>query len=894
MTQSIQPVSNVLQGIKIGSTVSESNSGFAASIVNAKITKIDPTPSTHKILTGYSNRVYADSMNSGSFGVSGSYGFSGLSSLTAQASGYLSAAQATDGRATGLNYSLFVVAGIEYIDFDNLLPKDLLASLSVSARSAALSTLDAYKDLIGSSPTDDQLGKWLASKREFDRVAGSGMVIGVMWGAYGTVSLELRSKDSSSASQYGGQASFQYSGVAASLSVSAAYDGQHKTGSDDVTKKIESSSLGNIISEDMNTWFNNANALTVDQLFSTNIDIASYAPKTNYTPPAVPQFQVPTPDPAIAAKLADLRNLNELKELSIKATEKQSLLDGSSTSEADFQEKLKLKVDTTELANFHSKVKNNDLEIPASTLSKISNGDSINELQFNESQMEELLLNNTYANENFFIAEDESTSESTSPGDKGDYTPIGVWIAKWTDLLPWLSTGILNSIKANEIDQISDILVKKTIIQDLDALRRIYYLAHDSSLLVPNSLDDSSPIDFLQIANSFSHAFASISSLTKPGINQVDNVLASMSDDSKKIYKKWAETKILRNCELGLALTYDDTHTVSFTSLSSPAMGLCQQENTESIAIDYLGEQTDNHICAYLSSKVSFTSSSTDFSVFSQTQKLLPLITPSGQILVFGAYLPTSDPSITSAPHPLGILATIVDSSTFSQTISQLNKFATDFIPDSERKLWNGMQSKIREISELPLSFVFSNDPKVLIDSSCSWRNDIDSNHVYDIELGFSTTRGWSAFAAFIVPEGEHRLRKFPSDTDNSSPTIPPANPNSPPYVVFTLDETKKFLINQDLKVKAFPVRFTAAEGSRSWIGQSSSNNVGSLKNLESQFGRTIEDLKAMSTWTFDADSWSTNWTPDTPYSLRTLKVKYLGYVEESGNVFPTNQGSSS
>lgn len=833
-------LANALEGVRVGSTVAELDEGFTASVVNKSVTKMSATPENHQILTGSSRRVTSSALNRGSIAISGSYGFSGLSTMTGSLSGYLAQSDADDGRATSLRYSILVVAGIQYIDFDNLTPIALLSSVSQSVRDAATRALSAYTKMAFPDGSSDQqvtneekenmLQDWLEAKNRFFQVAGTGLVVGVKWGAIGNVSLDLRAKASSTDSQYGGRGSFTYAGLAASVSVEAAYSGEHKKGEDDIEKEISSSYFGNIIKEDVQSWFNNASQISLDDLFSSNKNIAELAPQPSYEPPVIPAFQVPQADPAIKSKLERLRNLEELHQLTRNASRKEAISKGLSPTAEVYEAKSNDRVDVTALEKLKKDAESNDLILP--------------EWLF---QSENRLINNTIAsNETININElpememlSQASSGETSnlSLETGDYTPLGIWVTKWTDLFPWLSTSVLNMISTSDIQSMTEILWIKTAIQDLEALRRIYYIAADSGLIIR---DGDSNLNFLTIADSLSHAFTWLSKTKPLNLRSVQHAISNMTTDAQRIYKKWSDLRFLRNCELGLAVVYNDSYTVSFDSADFKLTSLPF----------YIANSLDSTF--FKTIPIDFTAGNQDFSGFAKAQKFLPLILPSGRIGVFGARRPNAGSTL--------VLAGYIE----PNNKDSIDKFITEpSILDALNRI--RVLDAWRDNSPY---FIFIHNTS----DTLSFYESIDLAFgiMYNISIRYSSSSGWS----------------YKSNGPNLTSSAGGLSAQVG-FVEFIPDESGTYLKSDQHKMKAYPIRFKSAEGVRDWIGQSSSNNVGSFEDLNSLFQRSIEELGSSTTWTNTSENWPSDWTGETPYSVRSLRTKYLGYVPESGNIFP-------
>jgi|GEM_PF-2069045 len=221
-----------------------------------------------------------------------------------------------------------------------------------------------------------------------------------------------------------------------------------------------------------------------------------------------------------------------------------------------------------------------------------------------------------------------TNSDNKSGTNDGKYTPLGVWIANWSDLFPWLSTVALNSIES--ISEAEDLLRFRTVIQDFDTLRKIYYIAHDGGLIVEGK------VDFLSIADSFSKQMTKLTKSKKFSIEEVDEAISNLSSNASKIYHKWAVDLggMLRKCELGLGVVVNDKNqffSPIFDEVSAPFFDRVNPDgktNTQKLK-DFSAYATP---CKELEDQSNL-GDLKDYSFFADTVKCMPLILPgSGEI----------------------------------------------------------------------------------------------------------------------------------------------------------------------------------------------------------------------------------------------------------------------
>lgn len=606
---------NPLLGVTVGSCLQSLQDGFTASAITGNITQMIPQVESNAFMTGTSSHIYSSSMNRGTLGISGSYGLSAVSQINSSLYGYMGNASAKDGTETRIDYNVIMQCGVEYIDFDQLLPSDFIASLKMAQKNSALTALLAYKALLDPKLSDDdrvqKLTEWTAAREQFFEIAGHGVVVGILWGAVGSISLSITQSSTSSNWQYGGQANFSYVGLALTASVAATYDGSSSAAGSDVSIQILRYYSGSIISNDIESWYSNLAKEATDKLLnSTVVDSPSF-PQGPLEPPSIPAFTKPEQDNNLKENIEGLKSLHDLDRMSKDAQFQTESKTRQDLSRADFDKEVnpETKADVTKLTELAEEVHSNSLGLP----------EEFFEFALNQER--------NYV-EMVSMVDSSSSSTQASSIDYSQYVPLGVWIANWSDLLPWLSTAALNSIPS--VDETKNLLYFQVVIQDFDALRKIYYQAHYCNL----SLDD---IDFLSIADSYSNQLAQLSTSTFKSNNEmrinIQNAIRGLSDKARAIYKRWNEISFLRGCELGLGIVFDEKYSLSFEHSLS-------QEYFEEIYVPLAGTFKRPFVLEpdtiFIFKNTDFDSAVGNYSAFSQLMKCVPLVHPSGKIYLLG------------------------------------------------------------------------------------------------------------------------------------------------------------------------------------------------------------------------------------------------------------------
>lgn len=636
-------IENPLYAVTIGSHIKSYDNNFKPSVIDSNISSMISQVEKHDRMSGTSSYVYSDRMNQGSFGISGSYGVSGVSKFEASASAYVGNAAANSSKSVEVTYSALSVCGVEYVDFEKLTVPQFLSGLKKGCRQSALGALDCYNavnkecndldvslsDALTSDknqyPTiHDLLQKWVKASDEFCRDYGDGLVVGIAWGAMGGVHFKMTATDEDNSWKYGGQANFSYAGLDKSVSLQAIYDGSKSDQEANVTATCTSFVSGNALSDQVQKWFTKFSETALQQL--NDVHVLVEAPDMNITSgaPKIPEFVTPKPSDDVTNKVGSLKNLDDLH---IYAKAKAYEEAKAKNSELTFEEFLKQSEKESNLSGLE-KAKE---QVKENNINTLDNIESLNQ--------NEILIKKT---------EVMDTAEIKRPikGNSDDHIPLGVWIAHWSNLIPWLAQGYCNSIE--DLDT-SESIKARVMLQDFQTLSRIYHIAHASGIEYIKRKDRSLPlVKTAALADNFDH----VAALMQDG-KTLSEAYHSLSDPAALIYQYWNENTFLRNAELGLGFVRNHK------SILSPTSG-----------------GNDNRT-VYKLETIAF--NGRNYDAFSQAYKVLPLPTPDREIWAFG-------------PEK-GLLSSAYDTEAVFSKSGGLVK-AMNFTPDQESKTLHSKDGK--------------------------------------------------------------------------------------------------------------------------------------------------------------------------------------------------------
>jgi hypothetical protein len=598
---------NPFYAVEIGSIIRGDTGRFQTSIIKGAITRMVPDKEVKQTMTGASSYAYTDSLNQGSVGVSGSYGISGLASVNAGLSVYAGNSAAELTKKVAVNFNVQMLSGVEYVNFNELKAEDLINALQENPKQMALDTLDKYNELIKKLGTNNLLTimsrpeehpeiiklveEWVKSIQLFFKEHGDGIVVGVAWGGMGTVSLEMISASGESSWKYGSKGNFTYSGVGKAITIEAAYDGSNSKRESNVNVKTASWSSGSCVQAQVAKWSEVVEGKAFNEISS--ISLLEKAPQVSGVkdPPKIPEFKTPAKDPKVTDKIKEITSLDSLEAFAKASAYEEAKKTEKDLTLEDFLKRSSEKANPKAVNDLNDQVGANDMNV----------------LEIDNVLQKVKLVASASREGNKQLQ--AATIESKDLTKKDDsYTVLGVWISNWPDLFPWMATGYLNAI--DDVSSTQEIIKKQCMIQDFLTLGKTYYMLEASGI----SYSDFKMSPFNQIAASFSQQAGFI----RDNFDESDvikNAYDRLSTEAQKIYTRWNEIKFLRSAELGLGVMYEGTKSITNT--------IAKIDHVASYTRVWY--KTDD--CSFLPK---------NYSAFSSFLKVIPFITPNGDVYAFG------------------------------------------------------------------------------------------------------------------------------------------------------------------------------------------------------------------------------------------------------------------
>lgn len=594
-------INNPLYGVELGSIVTDSG-GFSATVANAGISRFDKQESGFSSMSGTSSYVYSDTMNQGSFSVAGSYGLSGVAKVSAAVTGYVGNTTAKSGNELKINLNLIKWAGIEYIAFNDLTPAELIAGLQSNPQQEVETVLDAYLTM-SSTGGDEATAAWVKAVADFNRMFGAGIVVGVLWGGWGAVSLKFTADSHESKWEGGGNAQFSYKGPTAAVDVAATYGHTEDSLGKDASAQLDVYTNGACVKDDINKWRDDllAKATAGLQALGKEPVISGAAMSGPIKPPTIPSFEKPQASDGLAKKVSSIDSLDGLKAYAIaSAYDKDQKAGGKKTLDEFIKD---------------ADSKNDTSGIPTSGVSPKPGDDAI--VSEDASDTDELLTPSP-----------ATAAPSRPPADMSAYEPLGVWTVGWGQLFPWLATGHDNRIPPD--GAFRDVIKLRTLHQDCLSLGALYLRIAAAGPLLYAS-DDGVSVNFESIGNQFTNAAEKIgdflaatkaTDLPAKAAKQIQDRFHELNKDEITIYNTWVKVPALRRCELGAGIVLRNEKTrwapVSIASLSAQGHDFPTETwgRTTPIPTGFdvtVGNHTD----------------------FGQTVKGWPVVLPDGRIVVF-------------------------------------------------------------------------------------------------------------------------------------------------------------------------------------------------------------------------------------------------------------------
>ncbi len=522
---------------RVGSTLKNGRI-FLSDVISGNVSKFKAGGTGSTSMSGRSHYVQSSEMNKGSFGVSGSYGISGISKVEASVGGYVGKAVADGSKSITVNYNAYISSGVEFLNVNGLTLIDLINAFDVNPKNKMLEIIANFNEVMNQvrdAPLEKIdaaiFEKWIKSVDEFQSSYGESMVVAVHWGAFGSVNMELSNMDGSQITNYGASGNFSYSNLVASVSVKATYDGNNANASANVNVNVSSHYTGDSIKSLIANWRAEAEGKSFSEL--ANVQMLAKVPDLSVPSgiiPSIPAFVEPKEVPGVEAgnpvakpvtkKVSEIKNLDGLKKFSLfnlfkKQKEKKDPIVNREMTISEFSKAIAKPLDTSSL---------DDL---------INKGEAIELDNFKTGGGSKAVR---------FAAIRENAAEEKAINQDTNFVPLGVLVCDWSQLFPWFAVGFDNRV--DDLADATEVLNWRSMIQDFITLSMIYYRAE--GLNFQTTLMG-------QLGNSFKQASSALQA-KKPSQSYQANMseaFNSLTPSAKSIYKIWVDNPVLRKGELG-------------------------------------------------------------------------------------------------------------------------------------------------------------------------------------------------------------------------------------------------------------------------------------------------------------------------------------------------------
>ena len=615
-------IQNPLFGIQVGSIFTESGK-HGANVLKLGLTDFVRQQSVAGSMSGTSQYIYTDQMNQGSLTAAGSYGVSGLAKISGAVAGYIGNTTAKSGNSLSINMNLIKWAGVEYIKFNEITAGELLAGLQNNAQAAARRALEAFlklqkadkdskkkKDKDSKEKKERLQAEWIIASDAFYQSFGAGLVVGVLWGGWGTVKLDFTADNQESKWEGGGNASFSYAGAGATVDLAATYGHTEDTVGKSAKANLSYFVNGACVEADIKRWYDDLQTKATTGLSSLGKESVSQSPAMAgpLKPPKIPEFNKPEPEKQVTDLIGSINSLEGLH----------------AYAQAAAFDKQKKAGGTDDLAAFlKSAAEANDVStVPRGAVSPV-----IDRMVLKDDPDEDDEDLDAGPPDMLAWAADgkqkAGTEQKPTPPDMSDYEPMGIWTMPWGQLFPWLVSGQDNRVPENA--PFRTMISLKTLHQDFLSLSRLYDRIRTSgATLAVNGV----PVDFKGISAAFSHGAAVVDDfLTKVSQRPadpatvkakidatIDAAISGLREDARTIYSTWAAIGELRNCELGAAVVLSGPFTSS-------------KFHTASRIVPGSGEVA--------TVETAFNHEKRNYEVFSQAVKGWPFVLPDGRVGLF-------------------------------------------------------------------------------------------------------------------------------------------------------------------------------------------------------------------------------------------------------------------
>ena len=260
-------------------------------------------------------------MNQGSLSCAGSYGVSGLSKISGALTAYVGNTTASSSKELCIDLSVIEWAGVEYINFNDLDASGLLAGLQSNPKIAAQNALEAFVAVYAAKKNktpdaDNLMTKWVNASNAFYENFGAGIVVGIVWGGWGTVKLVFTANADESKWEGGGTMNFSYAGEGTAVDVAATYGHTQDSIDEKAGADLTCFYNGDCVKDDTQSWFNDLNKSaqsSLDSLGKEPVSRASASTGGTVKPPSIPEFIKPKPEKKITDLFTQIDSLQGLE-----------------------------------------------------------------------------------------------------------------------------------------------------------------------------------------------------------------------------------------------------------------------------------------------------------------------------------------------------------------------------------------------------------------------------------------------------------------------------------------------------------------------------------------------------------------------------------------------------
>ena len=167
--------------------------------------------------------------------------------------------------------------------------------------------VDAYVAMAHhKSKAQSLIDAWVAASSTFTRRWGVGLVIGVLWGGWGSVNLKFAASSTESKWEGGGTAKFSYASDVTAVDVEATYGHSEDSIGKDAVGTVVALANGACVSAIITKWADDLQAKATASLQSlgTSPLIPSSTMTASIKSPPIPAFEKPSPSEGVTKKSA--------------------------------------------------------------------------------------------------------------------------------------------------------------------------------------------------------------------------------------------------------------------------------------------------------------------------------------------------------------------------------------------------------------------------------------------------------------------------------------------------------------------------------------------------------------------------------------------------------------